>query len=99
LEEENHKLREENENLRNQSRQLPGQVQDFTDQCSKHKATMDDLKKEIEWELQCYEQSRTKLRDAIDQCDAQEVQILTREALIEELKKQKAELEKNFGKQ
>jgi peptide methionine sulfoxide reductase MsrB len=57
---------------------------------------MDDLKKETERDLQCYELCHTKLHDAMDQFDAQEVQISTRDALIEELKRQKADLEKTL---
>jgi hypothetical protein len=57
---------------------------------------MDDLKKETERDLQCYELCHTELHDAMDQCDAQEVQISTRDALIEELKRQKADLEKTL---
>jgi hypothetical protein len=44
--------------------------------------------------LQCYEECITELRDVVDQLDSSQVQINTRDALIEELKKSKAELEK-----
>jgi peptide methionine sulfoxide reductase MsrB len=96
FEEENRTLREENENLKNQSKQLSCQVQDLTDRHTKQKSAMDDLKKETERDLQCYELCHTKLHDAMDQFDAQEVQISTRDALIEELKRQKADLEKTL---
>jgi chromosome segregation ATPase len=94
--EENRKLREENERLKEESKHLTGQVQDLLGQCSKQKTAMDALKRELEKGLQCYEQCRAELRDTVDQLDASQVQITTRDALIDELKKTKAESEKTL---
>jgi hypothetical protein len=46
--------------------------------------------------LQCYKQCRTELRHTVDQHDTSQVQITTRDALIDDLKKNKSELEKTL---
>jgi hypothetical protein len=57
---------------------------------------MDALKQDLEKSLQCYEECRIKLRNDVVQNDAHLVQIQICDALIEELKKVKAELEKTL---
>jgi cell division protein FtsB len=96
LADENRRLREENEKLKKENQRFSGQSQDLTVQCSKQKTAMDVLKQESEKSLQLYEQCRTELRNTVDQLDASQVQIDTRDALIDELKKRKAELEKTL---
>jgi chromosome segregation ATPase len=93
---ENQRLREENEKLKKENQRLAGQSQDLTMRCSKQKTTMDTLKQELEKSLQLYEECRTELRDMVDQLGASQVQIDTRDALIDKLKKKKAELEKTL---
>jgi chromosome segregation ATPase len=93
---ENQRLREENEKLKKENQRLAGQSQDLTVRCSKQKTAMDALKQELEKSLQLYEECRTELRDMVDQLGASQVQIDTRDALIDKLKKKKAELEKTL---
>jgi chromosome segregation ATPase len=93
---ENQRLREENEKLKKENQRLAGQSQDLTVRCSKQKTAMDALKQELEKSLQLYEECRTELHDMVDQLGASQVQIDTRDALIDKLKKKKAELEKTL---
>jgi citrate lyase gamma subunit len=94
LADENRRLREEK--LKKENQCLSGQDQDLTVQCSKQKTAMDALKQELEKSLQFYEQFRTELHDTVDQLDASQIQIDTRDALIDELKKRKVDLEKTL---
>jgi hypothetical protein len=82
--------------LKAESKRLSSQVQDLTEQCSKQNTMMDALKQELERSLQCCEECCTELRDTVDQNDANQVQIQIRDALIDELKKLKADLEKTL---
>jgi hypothetical protein len=54
---------------------------------------MDALKRELEKSLQCYKECCTKVHDTVDENDANQLQIKTRDALIDELNKVKADLE------
>jgi peptidoglycan hydrolase CwlO-like protein len=94
LSEENQRLREENERLRGESKRLAGQVQYLSGQCSKQKTAIDALKRELEKGLQCYADAGRSFAIRLINWTQVKVQITTPDALIDELKKNKSELEK-----
>jgi DNA-directed RNA polymerase alpha subunit len=59
---------------------------------------MDTLKQVLEKSMKFYEEFRVELRDLVVLCDAQQVQIQSRDNLIAELKRVKGELEETLDK-